>query len=364
LLLIGGLAAFALPQALSPVAVHAQTTGGVTASGPTTPVTGTPIAFCGSVVGYTPATTTATGTLTLTNVNTNESFTLPAGTTFPSTLTLTPGTSVCVTGTLVSGGQLLNPTISTNSTTTTTNVCGTVTAYSPATLSAPGSITIGGQTLTLGLGTTFTGTPITTGSNLCIAGNVNGLGLINGGAVSANASAATGSNLVSICGPISSYTAPTATTAGSITFSNVGVTSTFSIPAGTNVTGNLTLATGTNVCLVGAADATGALTSATITPNNTATTLTCGTVSAYTPATTGALGALTIDGSTIILGLGTTFSGGTVTVGTNQCFTLSVNGLGQAVSGTISAGSTPLAAVLYTPQSGWLQAKQHAGMPV
>jgi hypothetical protein len=315
-----------------------------------TPVAGTPVSICGPVSGFTAATTTATGSITFSNANTTQSFTLPAGTTLSGSPAITTGMNLCLVGTMNSAGQLASVTLIPN-TTTATNLCGTVTAYSPATLSSLGSLTIGGQSVTLGLGTTFTGATLSTGSNVCIAANVNGLGLVNGGTVTANAGGTTGSNLVSICGPVSAYAAPTSSAAGSITISNVSVNATYTFPAGTTTTGNLTITNGSNVCLVGTSNATGQLSSVTITPNTPTQISTCGTVSGFTAATTSAGGTLTIGSTSIPLAAGTTFTGTAVTTGTNLCFTLTVNSLGQAIGGTVST-PTPLAAVLHTTGAG------------
>jgi len=97
-----------------------------------------------------------------------------------------------------------------------------------ATAAAPGSITIGGITFPIAAGTTATGTGIlAVGSNFCLVLGLNGSGQITAVSVTPSPTAT-----VTITAPYTSYTPPTATTAGSITIGGV----TFTIAAGTTLT--------------------------------------------------------------------------------------------------------------------------------
>lgn len=138
---------------------------------------------------------------------------------------------------------------------------------------------------------------------------------------------------VAICGGITSFTAATATSPGSITFSSANVVSTYTIGAGVTLVGQNAISTGVSACLTGTLTAGGILVNGVITANTTTTIQVCGPVTAYTPATSTALGSLTIAGITFPTALGASFTGTAVTVGSNLCITAQLSGLGNLVSG-------------------------------
>lgn len=154
-----------------------------------------------------------------------------------------------------------------------------------------------------------------------------------GGGTAVPATVAPGGTQVAICGQVSSFTAATPTTAGSITFSTANVTTTYPILAGVTLVGQTAISTGVNVCLSGLLDTSGNLVNGVITVATTTPIVVCGPVTAYTPATATALGSLTIAGIVFPTALGATFTGTPVTVGANLCITAQLSGLGNLVSG-------------------------------
>jgi hypothetical protein len=194
-----------------------------TATSTTGPTTSTP-GICGTITSFTEATATTPGSISFSNINTNQTFVIAAGTNLVGAGAATANANVCVRFTLNAAGAVVAGTFAPNAATAAT-VCGPVTAFVPATLSSTGSVTIGGITFPTAIGTTFTGT-VTSGQNQSIAFQMNGIGLINTGTVTAGT--CTGTLLQ---GPFGNFQAPTATQAGFVTLGGV----TFIIAAGTNV---------------------------------------------------------------------------------------------------------------------------------
>jgi hypothetical protein len=188
--------------------------------------TGTQVAICGGVTSFTAAGATTAGSITFSTANVTTTFPILAGVTLVGQNALSIGVNVCLSGLANTGGSLVSGVI-TVGTTTAIVVCGPVTAYTPATTSALGSITIAGIVFPTAVGATFTGTPTTVGSNLCITAQLSGLGNLVSGIAAVNASGA-----LSLTGPFTTYIPATATTAGSVTFG----TNTFVIPAGSTIT--------------------------------------------------------------------------------------------------------------------------------
>jgi hypothetical protein len=152
-------------------------------------------------------------------------------------------------------------------------------------------------------------------------------------------SAQTAGSTVSICGTVSAYTAPTATTTGSIAFSVPATT--YTIAAGANVTvgAGASTATNSNVCLVGLVGANSQLVSVSITRNTATQVTVCGVVGTYsTPGTS--TGAITIGGILYPIAVGAAAFTGTVTSGTNICLTATLNALGQITGGNAVANPT------------------------
>jgi hypothetical protein len=215
------------------------------------------------------------------------------------------------------------------------NVCGTVTAYTASTANAPGSITIGGQTFPIAAGTSLSGAGILTGSanpNVCLQGSLNGSGQISNGTVTANAGATA---TVNVCGTVTAYTAATGTVPGSITVGG----QTFPIAAGTVLNGGGAITVGSSLCLNATLNGSGQISNGTVAVTGTVTVNICGTVTAYTAATSTVPGSITIAGITFPIAAGTVFTG-TVgpAVGTNLCLSTQVGG-GQITGGSGGPGS-------------------------
>jgi hypothetical protein len=145
---------------------------------------------------------------------------------------------------------------------------------------------------------------------------------------------------VSICGGVTLFTAATATTTGSITFSTTSVVNTYPILAGVTLVGQNAISTGVNMCLSGLLDASGRIVSGVITANNSTTFVVCGPVTTYTASTGSALGLLTIAGIRFPTALGASFTGTTVAVGANLCITAQLSSLGNVVGGNAIVNST------------------------
>ena len=159
------------------------------------------------------------------------------------------------------------------------------------------------------------------------------------------ASAQTAGAPVSVCGALSVYTAPTATTTGSIAFSSPAAT--YTIASGTTVTIGTGVSTnaGSPVCLVGLTNTGGQLVSASISLNSAATPITlCGVVGTYSTAGTSP-GSITIGGIYYPIAVNAGgFTGVALTTGTNVCLNATLNALGQITGGVATnnpvAGST------------------------
>lgn len=182
--------------------------------------------FCGTVTSFIPATATATGSISFSGVNTNQMYTIAAGTVLGGQTALQTLTNVCLQFTTnaagaISGGQFV-PNSSLQAI-----VCGTVSGYTAASTAAGGTVTIGGLTFLLGQGATFAGAAPTTGQVQQFSFTMNGLGVITGGTVAAGTCTGT-----TVAGPFGVFIPATATTPGLLTFGAVTIV----IPAGTRVT--------------------------------------------------------------------------------------------------------------------------------
>jgi hypothetical protein len=143
------------------------------------------------------------------------------------------------------------------------------------------------------------------------------------------------------CGTVSSFTPATSGAAGSVTFSGTNLNQTFSIAPGTVLANSAAVSTGANLCLIYTLGTSNAITSGQFVANNPVQIVVCGMVTGYTPATSSATGVLDIGGIGLATGLGSTFTGGTPTVGQTQSLTLTLNGLGLVTTGTVAAGNCP-----------------------
>jgi hypothetical protein len=209
-LLIVPLVLALLPRADRYPAAFAQVGGGTAL--PATVTTVSSVAICGGITSFTAATSSTAGSITFSTANVTNTYPILAGVTLSGQSAISTSGSFCLSGTLNAAGSLTNGVITANVTTPIV-VCGPVTAYTPATSSALGSLTIAGITFNTALGTTFTGSPVTVGANLCISLQLSSLGNILSGLAVVNTSGA-----LSLTGPFTTFTPPTATTNGSVTF--------------------------------------------------------------------------------------------------------------------------------------------------
>jgi len=146
---------------------------------------------------------------------------------------------------------------------------------------------------------------------------------------------------LAICGTIGTFTPNSPTATGLISINTVSGTPNYTIAAGATITNSLQgTVSGSSVCLVGALDASGNLTSFTLTPNVIANVTLCGNVAAYTAASTNGVGSLTVGTSILPVAQNTTFTGGiAITSGSNLCIQATLNGLGQVVAGVVTANT-------------------------
>lgn len=145
---------------------------------------------------------------------------------------------------------------------------------------------------------------------------------------------------LAICGTIGTFTPNSATATGLISINTVSGTPNYTIAAGATIINSLQGTTGSSVCLVGALDASGNVTSFTLTPNVIANVTLCGNVAAYTAASANGVGSLTVGTSILPVAQNTTFTGGTaITSGGNLCIQATLNGLGQVVAGVVTANT-------------------------
>jgi hypothetical protein len=320
------LLAFAVAAAIVPQVARPSTTSAQTAQ------TTTPLNICGVLQAATQS------GLTFTVNGLNITYPL-ASTNSVQVPTGEVGKDVCFVGQMntQSPGQIVSGTFSDNFSSTVV-VCGNVNSYVPAGASATGFISIGSASIPIGINANFTGTAIAVGQNLCINGQVNALGQLTVGTVSPNSGGSAPVTPISACGTISAYTAPGATTNGTVTITTPTVTVTYVIVAAATINpSSFTGTNGSNVCLSGTLNAGGQLTQATFTANSTQAITLCGPVTAYTAATSAQIGSLTIGGVVVPLALSASLSGQPVVLQSNVCVQGSFNGLGQLVTGTIVA---------------------------
>ena len=205
-------------------------------------------------------------------------------------------------------------------------MCGVVAAYTAATSFTSGTITIGGNTFPIATATVITGSNlIAVGVDICLNGTVNAFGeLIPPSTVTVNAGTS-----ISVCGVVSAYTASMFGASGSITIAG----QTFSISPSTTIDGAGLITVGANLCLNGTLNASGQLIPpSTVTVNTGNSINLCGVVTAYTAATAGTPGSITIAGQTFSIAPGTVLSGN-IQVGADLCLAAITNPSGQIVGG-------------------------------
>ncbi len=146
------------------------------------------------------------------------------------------------------------------------------------------------------------------------------------------AAAAPAAQMVSICGTVSSYTAATSSGNGTIT---IGTTR-YTILAGTTFTGPAAglVANAAILCFQLTLNSSGQITAGVVTgPTFTSGTMQiCGVVTAFSAATAGAPGSITIAGQTFTMVTGSVGTGVAIAIGTSHCIIFTLNAAGQVVA--------------------------------
>jgi hypothetical protein len=279
--------------------------------------------ICGTVQGYIAATPFSSGSLTLNGTT----YSIAPGAVLVNDYLIAAGVPVCVTGSFNSVGQISGGTVTLASGTPTTTICGIVTVYIPATPFTPGSLVIGGVTYVIAPGAVVTGVSVTVTTAICIQVTLNSLGQIVVVSVTG-----VNSGTIRICGGVTGYIAPTPLTPGSITINGQN----FSIAPGAIFTGYV-INPGSNICIVAAVAPNLQILGGSVTPNTTFSTVVCGLVTNYIPATPSTPGTITIAGQTFSIAPGTTIVNDTLTVsGVPLCLNATFNGSGQITSGVLT----------------------------
>jgi len=312
--------------------------------------TPTPLALCGTIGTFNQPTATDTGVISISTVSGTPNYTIAVGATIMNSLQGTvSGSSVCLVGALNAAGQLVSFTLTPNVIASVT-LCGTIGTYTAASANGAGSVTVGTAILPVAQSTTFTGgAPITVGTNLCIQATLNGLGQVVAGVVTTNTAGAASTGMpVAICGTVASYTAATSTTAGTLQFTLATVNASYTIPANTTINGSFTattIATGQNICLSAIVTGSNTLSSVTLTANTSTMLTECGVVGASVAPSGTTPGSLTLGSTVLSVAPNATFTGATLTSGTNLCLIITLNGLGQLAN---AAAAAPTATVTAT----------------
>lgn len=148
-----------------------------------------------------------------------------------------------------------------------------------------------------------------------------------------------------VCGTVTSYTAATATAAGTLVLATTppGTTSsqTYAIAPGATITGDASLTANASVCFIPAAtNSSSQITGGTVLPPTATTIVVCGLTAGYTAGSV-----LSVGGTTFTLQSNATFSGGTPTIGQTQQFTLTVSPLGRVTAAAVAVGQCPATTV-------------------
>lgn len=216
---------------------------------------------------------------------------------------------------------------------TPVETCGTVTAFTAATGGAAGSLALGGQTYPIAPGTTLIGqSVIAVGQSICLSGKLNASGqLVPPSSVTVNPG-----TTVSVCGPITAYTAATDTTAGTITIGGVRLVVTPGVPLNG-------AAVGTNFCLSATVNPAGqVILPSVLTTNQSLAAATCGTATDFTAATAGVAGSLTLGGIVFPIAPGATLGGvSPVNAGASLCLAPVFNASNQLTAASVLSTPTP-----------------------
>jgi hypothetical protein len=141
-----------------------------------------------------------------------------------------------------------------------------------------------------------------------------------------------------VCGSVTTYTAATASAAGSLVIATTppatSASQTYAIAPGVTLTGAAGLAAGANICFVpGPLNASNQITAGTVLPATSTSITVCGLTAGYTAGSV-----LSIGGTTFTLQSDATVTGGTPTVGQTQTYTLTLSPLGRVTAATVATG--------------------------
>jgi hypothetical protein len=140
---------------------------------------------------------------------------------------------------------------------------------------------------------------------------------------------------ISVCGPVTAYLPATNLTSGQIVIAGTA----YPIVAGAVITGG-SITYGASACLTATADSLGEILAGTLVPNVSTNVSVCGTLAAFTPATSVTAGSLTIGGQTLTIAPNNSLGFvGTVFIGTPYCLSGTLNLSGQLVGGTLTPSS-------------------------
>lgn len=219
-------------------------------------------------------------------------------------------------------------------TTSNVTVCGAVSAFTAATSGTAGSITMGagGPTFAIAPGTVL-GSAVSIGANVCLVAVTNSTGQLTSAFAFPNSTSKPG--MLTICGFI--------TSSGTSNLSIGGASFTFA-PAGATFTG-VSLTTPGPLCINLTLNSAGQVVSGVAsTTFSAAPPVVCGATPLFQAATATAPGSITINGNTLVIAAGTSFTGTPITQGGSTCLTFILGPGGQIISGR---ASVPLAATPY-----------------
>lgn len=274
------------------------------------------VKVCGVVTAYAAATATATGLLKVGG----STFTLALASHLPASVDI--GDDLCLDLEVDGFGRVADGTVTANAH-THLKVCGQVTAYAAATSTTTGLLKIG-HTWILAVGSHLPAS-VDVGADLCIDLELDGYGRVSDGEVDANVQAT-----VKICGTVTAYTEATATTVGQLKVAGhtyvMAVAS--DLPASVDV--------GADLCLDLKLNGFAQVKDGTVVADVESTVKVCGTVTAYSEATSTALGQLKVAGHTYATALSSDLPA-SVDAGSDLCLDLRLNGFAQVKGATAVA---------------------------
>ena len=203
-------------------------------------------------------------------------------------------------------------------------ICGEVTVYVEATVLSTGLLTINGVPLVIAVGVDLPAS-VAVGADICVDLTTNGLGLITGATVTANAHAH-----LKICGDINAYVEATSSATGLL---KVG-SRTFTLGIGSQLPASVDV--GADLCLDLELDGFGRVSDGTVEANAHVSVKICGAITVYAKATSSTTGALKIAGRTFTLAVDSDLPA-SVDVGANLCLDLTLDGWARVSDGEASA---------------------------